>query len=229
MRTRPAFAAACTLALSGGVAAHGQAAAPYGPALIEGWRPVAAAPVWPSARRGAVRQLPDFAHSMPSPRPIARPVAFDSVPEELLLKLPDLPEPETRVVEQEVDFSELEELRVTYRGAVAVPVDAERADDLIRATGYANVRGSDDMAALDDSAALAYATCAAAAHAQSKGYEWLRRISAFTRTRGPGRIADEVFTLTRAAPEGQALSVRAVMAACAKAGIPAPNETGDKG
>lgn len=227
-----AVAACCALTLTGGVAGaqEGAAVLPYERAAMARWDARESAPVWSGERRGLPRQFTDFSAMTPTPRPLARPEAFDQVPEELLLKLPDLPAAPARVVEEEVDFSVLGGQRIAFGPAAAGPVDGDQARDLIRVVGYAQVRAGADKAALDDAAALAYATCVAAEHARAEGFGWMRRVSRVTRRARGGRVAEQIFTLTRAAPEGQALSVRAVQAACAKVGIPAAkSETGNKG
>lgn len=125
------------------------------------------------------------------------------------------------------DFSGLEGRTGDYGAPDVAPLDATRADDLVRARVTASIRAGETKPALDETAVVAYAACASAGYASVNGFGWLRHVRTTTESAGAGRAAEAIFTLTRDMPEGQAMQVGAVLAACQQNGVPTGTNTGE--
>lgn len=125
------------------------------------------------------------------------------------------------------DFTGLADRTGDYGPADVAPLDAGRADDLVRARVTASIRAGETKPALDETAAVAYAACATAGYASVNGFGWLRHVRTQTEGAGAGRAAESIFTLTRDMPEGQAMEVGAALAACQQNGVPTGDGTGE--
>lgn len=157
-----------------------------------------------------------------SPRPPLRPAI--QPPLEVVAPLPPRGLIATEMLP---DFTGLADRTGRYGAPDVAPVDAARADDLVRARVSASIRAGEAKPALDEIAAVAYAACATAGYARDHGFGWLRHIRTATAAAGGGRSAEAIYTLTRDMPEGRAMKVEAVLAACAKNGVPAGDRTGE--
>ncbi|MFB2532536.1 hypothetical protein ACEYYB_01775 [Paracoccus sp. p4-l81] len=157
-----------------------------------------------------------------SPRPPERPPLH--VPLEVVAPLP----PRGMIVQEMLpDFTGLTEHEARFGPAQVAPVDAARADDLVRARVSAGLRATEGKAALDETAAVAYAACATAGYAAVNGFEWLRHVRTQTESVRGGRAAESIFLLAPGQPEGRAMNVGAVLAACEQNGVPIGDRTGE--
>ena len=234
---RAGWALCSALAVGGNVQIGGAQAQVMAPAIPPGvrWVPI---PVWPLSRglppailpvptvppmtalRRRVPRPMGVAPRVPPPRPLARPT--DHLPLEAVAPLP----PRGLIAEEILpDFTGLEGREGDFTTLDMGPVDADRADDLVRARVTVSIHAGADKRRLDETAAVAYAACATAGYASAHGFGWLRHIRTTTARSGAGRAAEAIFTLTRDMPEGQAMAAAATIAACDDNGVPSGDGT----